>query len=71
METDVTWNVQRMEKLSVSIPLQEEWSEQPKVYFTLQKKKKKAVENCGINTLRAAVGAELFPTVNMSTSGVS
>lgn len=32
------------------------------------KKKKKAVENCGINTLRAAVSAELFPAVNMSRS---
>lgn len=40
METDVTWNVQHMEKLSVSIPPQEQWSEQPKVDFTLLKREK-------------------------------
>lgn len=68
METDVTWNVQHMEKLSVPIPLQR--SQQPKVYFTLLKKNnKKAVEKCGINTLRAAVSAELLPAANMSTCG--
>lgn len=60
-----------MEKLSVSIPPQEQWSEQPKVYFTLLKRKKKAVEKCGINTLRAAVSAELLPAVKASTSGPS
>lgn len=70
LEADVTWNVQHMEKLSVSIPLQQ--SQQPKVYFTLLKKKekeRKTVENCGINTLRAAVSAQLFPAANVSTSG--
>lgn len=41
METDVTWNVQHMEKLRVSIPPQEQWSEQPKVDFTLLKRKEK------------------------------
>lgn len=53
-----------MEKLSVSIPLQEEWSEQPKVYFTLLKKKK-MWKICGINTLRAAVSAELSKHVDL------
>lgn len=67
LEADVTWNVQHMEKLSVSTSLQQ--SQQPKADFTLLKKKEKNVENCGINTLRAAVSAELFPAANVLTSG--
>lgn len=32
-------------------------------------KKRKTVENCRINTLRAAVSAQLFPAANVLTSG--